>query len=346
MLANHKLREILRYPSAEEIGQLSLIDDILVPSDNDPLRSIGRLYEAMSDEGLERTIRCSDCAMRIVRIHLRKRDAGTENGLGYDGFMLDITQRKAAEEAIRTQRDQIMHVSRMAALGEMLAGIAHEVNQPLYAIENFAGASIRTLSRSQGQELDRIKNWNERIAKEAARAGEIIKRLRGLVDRAKPEFRSIDVASLIEETLSVTEPLIRKCRVTTSVLIDKDVHCVRADLVLIQQVLLNLIRNACDAMEGESESPKEIIIRAARHGSTVEITVQDTGPGLPDLNGEDIFDAFVSTKHGGMGLGLTISRSIVEAHDGQIWGNSRDMQGTTFCVALPHAQELEHVDQS
>lgn len=345
MLANHKLRELLGYQSTAEINQLSLIEDILVLSDKDLLRTMEQLCGAMNEEGLERTIRRSDGSTRIVRMHLRKRDAGTENGLGYDGLMLDITQRKAAEEAIRTQRDQIMHVSRMAALGEMLAGIAHEINQPLYAIENFAGASIRTLSRSQDQELDRIKNWNERIAKEAARVGEIIKRLRGLVYRAKPEFRSINVASLLEETLSVSEPMTRKCRVTTSVLIDKDVRCARADLVLIQQVLLNLIRNACDAMQGESDSPREITIRAARQGSTVEITVQDTGPGLPHLDGEDIFDAFVSTKQDGMGLGLAISRSIIEAHNGQIWGNSRDMQGTTFCVALPHAWEPQHDDQ-
>ncbi|MBX7168733.1 MAG: PAS domain-containing protein [Pirellulales bacterium] len=277
----------------------------------------------------------SGCTLSAV-LHAQRAGDTAGRAIGYEGMLLDVTARAAAAEALRLQREQLIHASRLASLGEMLAAIAHEVNQPLHAIVQFAGASAQMIGHIEDPAVAKVRHWNDQIACQAERCGAIIRRLRAFARKAQPQSAPIVLRELIDESIALTDPVRARTRVQVEVAYDASIPPLVADGLLIEQTLTNLMLNAYEAM---SDNPplasRQLTVEACRRDADVEIVVRDTGPGLPVAASVDIFEAFVSDKPNGLGLGLAICRTIVEAHGGRIWASPAENSGAEFHLMLP-----------
>lgn len=251
----------------------------------------------------------------------------------------DVTDRRLAEDERRQLQADLAHIGRVHTVGEMAATLAHEINQPLYAIANYVRGVNRRINRGN-LDLDQLADVMDRVSHEVDRAAGIISHLREFVRKGRPRRSTVDIRKLVDDVMKLLEADIRRNRITVNRQLDDDIPVVSADPVQIQQVVVNLIRNAVDAM---SEVPDErrVLTIAARstRDKTVEIAVSDNGNGVPTEIDESIFDAFFSTKDEGLGIGLAISRTIVEAHDGRLWAVSNQPQGTTFFFTIPPISE-------
>src|SRR5215831_7408439 len=242
-------------------------------------------------------------------------------------------ERKRAEEAVRSAQTELAHVTRVATLGELTASIAHEVNQPLGAIVNNAGASLRWLA---AQNMDEVRQSIEHVIKDGHRASGIIKRIRALVRKAPPQKDWLDINETIGDVLSLTRTELDAHHVTLEKRLSVDAPTVMADRIQLQQVLLNIIMNAIEAMGGEGEGSRQLVIESKKDKARyVVITVQDSGPGIEPAHLDRLFDAFYSTKPRGLGMGLAISRSIIEAHGGRLWATANEPRGARFHFNLP-----------
>jgi two-component system sensor kinase FixL len=255
------------------------------------------------------------------------------------GAMADVTERNRAEEEIIRMQAELIHVSRLSAMGAMASTLAHELNQPLTAASNFISGARRVAGAEADQGAELVAAL-ESAASATQRAGEILRRLRELVSRGAVAVSVEDLPKLIEEASVLGFVDERSLGIRHRIELDPAARCVHADRIQIQQVLINLIRNAIDAME---ESPEgEIVLSTRAEGETVEIAVADTGPGIrPELFGT-LFSRFMTTKSSGMGIGLPISRTIVELHGGKIWAENRPGGGAVFRFTLPRAREAKH----
>ena len=248
---------------------------------------------------------------------------------------LDITNRREAEEKVREQHALLTHVSRLSTLGEMAAGLAHEINQPLAAIAAYAaGASVRLNSGTATEE--QLIDVFDRIAADALRAGEVIRRLRQFVRRRETEHVVVDINRLIEEVHHFVRSEANHRQIAFELELGSNLPAVCVDEIEIQQVLLNLIRNAFDALEDVDQSvPTVTVVSAARDDGMVEVAVRDTGPGVSGHLGEQVFEAFYTSKSDGLGMGLAISRSIIENHGGRIWIGDEAKVGGAVHFSLP-----------
>ncbi|SDJ46126.1 PAS domain S-box-containing protein [Bradyrhizobium sp. Rc2d] len=257
-------------------------------------------------------------------------------------FVLDLTDRKRAEAAIRESerrysevQNELAHANRVATMGQLLASIAHEINQPIGASINSANAALNFL-RAQPPDLEEVKLALAEIVKVGFRAGDIIDRIRALVKKAPPRKDSLDINSTVLEVAALTSGEMSKNGVSVQTQLAERLPAVQGDRVQIQQVLLNLFVNAAEAMSGTREGPKELMISTGEDGSGgVLVAVRDSGPGLTAENTERVFDAFYTTKTSGLGMGLSICRSIVEAHQGQLWATANVQRGAVFQFTLP-----------
>lgn len=261
---------------------------------------------------------------------------------GVSVFSSDITKRKHAEEAARAHQAQLTHVLRLSTMGEMAAGLAHEINQPLGAIANYATGCVRRL-KSGGAQHEDILRIVEQIAAEALRAGTIIRRLRSLIRKEDSRHEWTDLNDLTADALRLLAADMRHASVSVQLSFAEDLPNVEIDSIQIEQVLLNLLRNAIDALADTPAAQREICIATTRaEDEQVQVTVRDRGGGLQEDMGETIFDPFVSTKPNGLGLGLSISRTIIEAHGGRLWASANPDGGATFAFCLPiHAPSEE-----
>lgn len=260
----------------------------------------------------------------------------TAEGRFFTGFVRDLTERQQAEARMQELQSDLVRVSRLTALGEMASALAHELNQPLTAISNYLKGSRRLLdSKDLGE--DRIASALDLAADQALRAGVIIRRLREFVSRGETERRIEDLPKLVEEASALALVGAREHGVRVRFDIDSSADRVLADRVQIQQVLLNLIRNGMDAME---ESPtRELLIAAGRVDTELlRISVADTGAGVSQDLAEQLFQPFVTSKRSGMGVGLSISRTIIETHGGRIWFEPNPGGGTVFHFTLQRAR--------
>jgi two-component system sensor kinase FixL len=277
---------------------------------------------------------------------------------------VDISQRKMAEQKLRQMEAQLAHVTRLLTMGEMVAGIAHEVSQPLYSILNFAKASGNVLSAPGPPNLDDLRQWNDEIATAAARAGKILDRLRGFVRGAEPQHLPTRMSEVAGEATQFLAAEAQERRIAVEIEPPPGPSLlVRADRVQIQQVLVNLVRNAFEAIEQGSRGRRQVTIRwgpgqaainegsscgpaslaphppsptpAQAAGQFVEVSVADSGPGLLPGDKLKIFEPFATTKPHGLGMGLAISNTIVEAHGGRLWATSTPDEGATFHFTLP-----------
>lgn len=253
----------------------------------------------------------------------------------------DITQVRNAEQQSRQHQSELVHVCRLSTMGEMATGLAHELNQPLSAIVNFSNGCVRRLQSGIGGEAELVGALAQ-ITAQAERAGEIIKRLRTLVGKRPQQHSVVNVNHLVLEVISFVEYVAVKHHVEVVLQLSKEPIPAQLDLVQIEQVLLNLVRNAIDAMKLVDVDRRKLELETRRVGDgQVEILVRDTGPGIPPDTIEHLFDAFFSTKESGMGMGLPISRKIVESHSGMISATSEPGKGAEFRVLLPSDPSLE-----
>lgn len=253
------------------------------------------------------------------------------DGRYFTGFVRDLTERQQAESRLQELQSELVHVSRLTALGEMASALAHELNQPLSAISNYVTGSRAILAR-EGADIGRVDDALERASEQALRAGQIIRRLRDFVARGETERRIESLPRLLQDASALALVGAREHGIDIRFAIDPGAGLVLADKVQVQQVVLNLIRNAMDAME---DSPRRQIRIAARPlGDMAEVSVADTGPGIGEEIAGQLFQPFVTTKATGMGIGLSISRTIIEAHGGRLWAEPAPGGGTIFRFTL------------
>jgi len=261
----------------------------------------------------------------------------------FTGFIRDLTERQKTEARLQELQSELVHMSRFTALGEMASTLAHEINQPLTAIANYLKGCRRILQRmeSEGQDVSMLEGAVNQAAEQALRAGQVIRHLREFVARGESERHIENLPKLIQEASALALVGAREKGVRVTYRLDPDASLVLADRIQIQQVLLNLIRNAIEAMQDSSRRELVIASHAMPQDGLVEISVRDTGTGIePDIL-QRLFQPFVTTKKHGMGVGLSICRTIVESHGGKIWIESEVGQGTTFRLTLRAVSQEE-----
>jgi signal transduction histidine kinase len=248
-------------------------------------------------------------------------------------------ERKEAEEALRQAREDLTHANRMSSMGELTASLAHEVNQPIAAAVADANTCVRWLTRAE-PDLDEAREAASRVVKDATRAAEIIKRVRLLFKKGGPERELVDVNEIIREMIVLLRSEAALYSIWVRTELAPNLPQVRGDRVQLQQVLMNLMMNSIDAMKGASGT-RELTIKSHRgENDQLVISVSDTGVGLPPQQADQIFNAFFTTKPEGTGMGLRISRSIVESHGGRLWAAENSSRGASFHVSLPAKFEV------
>jgi len=253
---------------------------------------------------------------------------------------LDITEQKRVAETLRTQQSELTHAARLSTLGEMAAGLAHELNQPLTAMSAFAEGALMRLDRGKLKKTE-IASLFSRIAEDAQRAGDIIRRLRNFVQKREAQRQRIDVNHLIRDVYKFVESDVKQQGIAIEFELGNSIPVVKADPIEIQQVLINLIRNAYDALV-QSDSDERIIMISSyqRKPNCVEVVVEDSGPGISHDMVEQVFEPFHTSKAEGLGIGLGICQNIIETHGGKIWLEQSSMGGASVHFDLPsHLQE-------
>ncbi|MDH3739395.1 MAG: ATP-binding protein, partial [Alphaproteobacteria bacterium] len=272
----------------------------------------------------------------VILTSVADRNAAGEI-IGANAALVDITGRRVAEARVRELETEMHHISRLSAMGEMATGLAHELNQPLTAMINFVQASRRRLRAAEGAVPEQVYEYMDDAVSQAARAGEIIRRMREFVKRGETERLIEDLASVIEEAGAMA--LVGAAEKGVSVVYElaDDMAPVLIDRIQIQQVIFNLLRNGVDALE-KSDQRHLTVSAAPTPDGYLKVVVADTGPGLSDEIADRIFQPFVTTKSEGMGVGLSICRSIIDAHGGRLWSTPNPDGGTRFQFTLPIGQ--------
>lgn len=250
----------------------------------------------------------------------------------------DISERKEAEERLRRLQVELAHLDRLKIMGEMATGLAHELNQPLTAILMHAELACRKLDLGCQLGPDELKKTWQMIADQAYRSGQIIRRMRDFVRKSDPVQAPLDFAGLVDEVLSLLQSDLRHRGIQVVTSFPTPLPKIVADKIQVQQVLLNLARNAIEAMDATPPDDRLLGVQAEVRGALLEVSVSDTGCGIPADTGDQLFSLFHTTKATGMGLGLAICRSIVERHGGRIWAGPHGPQGTVFTLTLPTVQ--------
>ena len=256
------------------------------------------------------------------------------------GAVQDVTERRAAEAALAKAGAELAHVARVGTLGALTASIAHEVNQPLSGIITNASTCLRMLA-ADPPNLDGARMTAQRTLRDGNRASDVIKRLRALFAHTQPVTETIDLNDAAREVLALSASELDSSRVVLQTDFAEDLPAVRGDRVQLQQVILNLVVNAADAMRTVHDGARNLLVATVREGAgAVRLSVCDCGSGIDPKNFDKIFDAFFTTKSYGMGIGLSISRSIIVGHEGRLWASANDGPGATFSFSLPCGTEV------
>lgn len=250
------------------------------------------------------------------------------------GITRDITEHKRAEEQARRHQAELAHVARLSTMGEMATGLAHELNQPLSAIANFARGCIRRLRSGQVAAEELIEPMEE-VCEQAERAGEILRHVRDFVRKSDLKMNKVDINHTVRTIMKLVDLEARQHGAAIRLDLAEQLPSVRADQIMIEQVICNMVRNAAEAMDEARVARREVVIRTRPNGGgTVEVEISDTGPGISATIADHVFDQFFTTKPDGVGMGLSISRSIVEAHGGRL-SLEPAFVGASFRFTLP-----------
>jgi PAS domain S-box-containing protein len=305
----------------------------------DDVPRVGRLFTQAIASGepydFEARIRRFDEVYRWCQIRgLPHRDTG---GRVVRWFVLltDIDDRKRAEEALSRARFELAHVSRVTTLSALTASIAHEVNQPLSGIITNAGTCLRMLA-ADPPDIDGARDTARRTIRDGNRASDVITRLRALFSKKEFTLEPLDLNDAAREVIALSSNDLQRNRVILQSELVDGLPTITGDRIQLQQVILNLLRNASEAMVDVHDRPRHLLIKTEREdGGRVRLTVLDVGVGLSPLGMSSLFDAFYTTKNGGMGIGLFVSRSIVEKHQGRLWAQPNEGSGATFSFSIP-----------
>lgn len=261
----------------------------------------------------------------------------------FTGFVRDLTERQATDARLQELQAELVHISRLSAMGEMASTLAHELNQPLTAIANYMKGSSRIVGEIQSGRAQMLKSALDKAAEQSVRAGQIIRRLRDFVARGENERMIDSLTKTIEEASALALVGAKETGIHVRMMLDPEGDLAFIDRIQIQQALLNLIRNAIDAMK-QSQRKELTITKHAPADGMVVISVSDTGPGIDPEIRDQLFQPFVTTKPEGMGVGLSISRTIIDAHGGKLWVDDNPSGGATFRFSLPVAQNVKAED--
>ena len=255
------------------------------------------------------------------------------------GALQDVTESMVAEEALNRARSELAHVARVTTLSTLTASIAHEVNQPLSGIITNAGTCLRMLD-ADPPNVEGARETARRTIRDGNRASDVITRLRALFSKKEFTLESLDLNEATREVIALSLSDLQRNRVVLQSELADDLPIVTGDRIQLQQVILNLLRNASDAMVGVHDRPRQLLIRTEREdGDRVRVSVRDAGVGVDPQSMDKLFDAFYTTKSDGMGIGLSVSRSIIERHHGRLWAEPNDGPGATFSFSIPRGPE-------
>jgi PAS domain S-box-containing protein len=317
-------------PTLELVLQRTHPDDVLLVR-----QLIDRVSRGGANWDIEHRLLMPDGSVRHVRaVAHAVRDPS--HPLRFFGAVVDLTASKRAEEALNEARAELAHVSRLTTVSALTASIAHEVNQPLSGIITNAGTCLRMLDRTP-PDIDGARETARRTIRDGNRASDVIARLRALFTRKEFTLEPVDLNEVTQEILALSSNDLQRNRIVLQPELADDLPTVTGDRIQLQQVILNLLRNASDAMADVHERPRHLLIKTEREdASRIRLTVRDAGVGVPPQSVTSLFDAFYTTKTGGMGIGLFVSRSIVERHGGRIWAQPNDGgPGATFALSIP-----------
>ena len=346
--------EIFGYKAPLPEWSYETFRDHVRPEDRE---AVERAYRLAIEDGRVRSPlecrihRAGDGEERWIEVHARPQQGPDTRVIHLHGVVRDITARKrielalrASEARLRELQAELLHISRISAAGEMASALAHELNQPLTAATSALGAAQLIMAAPPPQNPMAVVEALELVVEQVLRAGQIVRRLRDFVKRSEVNYQMEDLARLVEQAGTLALVGARERGVAVSLRPEPGVPPVFVDRIQVQQVLFNLIRNALEAMTDEAvggrRGPRhrELVVTTSLAGpGTVEIAVADTGPGLAPEVAERLFTPFVTTKPGGMGVGLSICRTIVEAHGGRLWAEPNPGGGAVFCFTLPVA---------
>jgi signal transduction histidine kinase len=263
----------------------------------------------------------------------------------YIAAVQDVTARLVSEQALAKARSELANVARVTSLGVLTASIAHEVNQPLSGIITNAGTCLRMLD-ADPPNLDGARETARRTIRDGIRGSDVITRLRGLFSRQEYTFELLDLNEVTRQVLALTLSDLQRNRVAAQLELAEDLPTITGDRIQLQQVILNLVRNASDAMADVHDRRRQLLIKTERHeGDRVRVSVRDAGVGVDPETLDKLVEAFYTTKSDGMGIGLSVSRSIIEGHQGRLWGEPNDGPGATFSFSIPSGS-LSAVDRS
>jgi len=336
--ANPALVQMLALPSEEEAEGTVLQERFLQP--DDCVQLFDRLVRTGQPQERELEWRGPAGHTRWLRLFAVVGASPKDNAV-IDGFVEDVTERRRMADELQKQQLALNHVSRITTIGEMAAGITHELTQPVYAISNVALGLTRALERSKNSESETVSSGVRQILEQATRAGELIKRWRDFTRRRQADRSTWHLNALVQEAVELTTFESREHGVELALQLAEPSPLIAADRIQIQQVVVNLLRNAYEATYDQPESDRRVTIQTTAGRDHAEVAIRDTGSGVPEERLEQIFEPFYTTKPDGMGMGLAVSRSIVEAHHGRLWATRDADEGMTFRLTLPITQDDE-----
>jgi C4-dicarboxylate-specific signal transduction histidine kinase len=308
------------------------------------MQTVRRASSSGTDLDYEHRLLMPDRSVKYVHVvaHAARNSVGQ---LEYVGAVVDITATKQAEEKLHKAQTELARVTRVTTLGELTASIAHEVNQPLAGVIANAEACLRWLDRGNPN-LEAARRSVEWVIQDGRRASEVIRRLRALVNKTGSEKTPLDINDVVKEVITLVQRELASHQISLQMELAPDLPLILGDRVQLQQVVINLVVNGIEAMQPITDRARELVIRSGLNETQqVFVSVTDCGVGISAENEDRMFDAFFTTKSSGMGIGLSICRSIMEAHDGRLWATASAPHGATFQFTLPMEADASNVKQ-